>query len=96
MSNRIRRCLTGIGFACLALSIGFALATPFLPLSSFLQQMAIGLALIGLHMAIWVGPAMMGRISRTRHEMLKKAGNANPLPTAQSGFYYAKYNTQGK
>jgi hypothetical protein len=96
MPKRIRQCLTGIGFACLAISIGFALTTPFLPLSPFWQQMAVGFALIGLQMAIWVGPAMMNRISHIRHEMLKKATNANPLPTAQNGIYYAEYNPQGK
>jgi hypothetical protein len=96
MPIRIRQCLTGIGFACLVLSIGFVLATPFLPLSPFWQQMAVGFALIGLQMAIWVGPAMTNRIYHIRHEILKKAGNANPLPTTQNEIYYAEYNYQRK
>jgi hypothetical protein len=96
MPNRIRQCLTWIGFACLALSIGFALATPFLPLSPFWQQLAVGYALIGLQMAIWVGPAMTNRISHIRKEMMKKASNSNPLPPVQNGIYYAEHNTQRK
>jgi hypothetical protein len=90
VSTRIRQCLTVIGVVCLVLSISFALATPFLPLSPFWQQAAVGFALVGLQMSIWLGPAMASRIARLRQEMLRKAVNTNRQPSAQNGIYFEK------
>jgi hypothetical protein len=66
MSTRTRRVLTGIGFVSALVALGFALATPFLPLSPFWQQSAVGFALVGLQMAIWLGPAMGHRVADLR------------------------------